>query len=64
MMELSEIGVGDELVLENGAEGEPVVVGEVGTRCVYATNHERAMWWSPFHSGFPGPHLFRGVSDE
>jgi hypothetical protein len=34
MMDLSEISVGDELVLENGAEGEPVVVGEVGTRCV------------------------------
>ena len=41
MMELSEITVGDELVLENGAEGEPVVVGKVGTRCVYATNHEQ-----------------------
>jgi hypothetical protein len=41
MMELSEISVGDELVLENGAEREPVVVGKVGKRCVYATNHER-----------------------
>ena len=41
MMELSEITVGDELVLENGAEGEPVVVGKVGKRCVYASNHER-----------------------
>jgi len=41
MMELSEISVGDELVLQNGAEREPVVVGKVGTRCVYATNHER-----------------------
>lgn len=25
----------------SGEGGEPVVVGEVGTRCVYATNHER-----------------------
>ena len=33
--------MGDELVLENDAEGEPVVVGKVGTRCVYATNHEQ-----------------------
>ena len=33
-MELAEISVGDELMLENGAEGEPVVVGKVGTRCV------------------------------
>jgi hypothetical protein len=41
MMELSEISVGDELVLENDAEGEPVVVGKVGIRCVYATNYER-----------------------
>ena len=41
MMELWEISVGDELMLENGAQGEPVVVGKVGTRCVYATNHER-----------------------
>ena len=41
MMELSEISVGDELVLENDAEGEPVLVGKVGTRCVYATNYER-----------------------
>ena len=40
-MELSEISVGDELMLANGAEGEPVVVGKVGKRCVYATNHER-----------------------
>jgi hypothetical protein len=40
MMELAEI-VGDELVLENGEEREPVAVGKVGTRCVYATNHER-----------------------
>jgi hypothetical protein len=40
-MELSEISVGDELVLENDAEGEPVVVGKVGTRCVYASNHDR-----------------------
>ena len=41
MMELWEISVGDELMLENGAQGEPVVVGKVCTRCVYATNHER-----------------------
>ena len=41
MMELSEITVGDDLVLENGAEREPVVVGKVGKRCVYATNHQR-----------------------
>jgi hypothetical protein len=41
MMELSEISVGDELVLENGAQREPVVVDKVGKRCVYATNHER-----------------------
>jgi hypothetical protein len=41
LMELSEISVGDELVLENGEEREPVAVGKVGTRCVYATNHER-----------------------
>ena len=39
-MELREISVGDELMLANGAEGEPVVVGKVGKRCVYATNHE------------------------
>jgi hypothetical protein len=32
MMELSEISVGDESVLHNDAEGEPVVVGKVGTR--------------------------------
>ena len=41
MMELSEISVGDGLVLENGAEREPVVVGKMGKRCVYATNHAR-----------------------
>lgn len=41
MMELSEISVGDELVLEKDGEWEPVVVGKVGTRCVYATNYER-----------------------
>jgi hypothetical protein len=41
MMELSEISVGDELVLENDAEREPVVVGKVGKRCVYATNYEQ-----------------------
>jgi hypothetical protein len=40
MMELSEISVGDELVLDNDVEGEPVVVGKVGRRCVYATNYE------------------------
>jgi hypothetical protein len=39
MMELSEISVGDELVLENDAEGEPVVVGKVGARWVYATKY-------------------------
>jgi hypothetical protein len=32
MMELSEISVGDEAVLHNDAEGEPVVVGKLGTR--------------------------------
>ena len=40
-MGLSEISVGDELMLANGGEGEPVVVGKVGKRCVYASNHER-----------------------
>ena len=40
-MKLAEITVGDTLVLDNGAEGELVVLGAVGTRCVHATNHER-----------------------
>ena len=40
-MKLAEITVGDTLVLENGAEGELVVVGKVGTRCVHATSYER-----------------------
>ena len=63
-MELSEISVGDELMLENGAEGEPVVVGKVAHAVSTPPTTSRAMWWLPSHSGFPGPHRFRGVSDE
>ena len=64
MMELSEISVGDELVLENGAEGEPVVVGKVGNAVSTPPTTSGAMWWSPPQSGFPGPRRVRGVNDE
>jgi hypothetical protein len=40
-MELAEVSVGDELMLENDAERELVVVGKVGTRGVHATSYER-----------------------
>lgn len=64
MMELSEISVGDELVLDNDAEGEPVVVGKVGTRCVYATNYERGYVVVAAPQRFSRPHRLRGVNDE
>ena len=60
MMELSEISVGDELVLENDAEGEPVVVGKVGTRCVYATNYERGCGGRCPRAVFPAASRPRG----
>jgi hypothetical protein len=63
-MELSEISVGDELVLENDAEGEPEVIGKVGTRCVYATNYERGYVVVAAPQRFSRPARFRGVSDE
>ena len=56
MMELSEISVGDELVLDNDAEGEPVVVGKVGRRCVYATNHEQGYVVVAAPQRFSRPH--------
>ena len=64
MMELSEISVGDELVLDNDAEGEPVVVGKVGRRCVYATNYERGYVVVAAPQRFSRPHRVRGVNDE
>ena len=64
MMELSEISVGDELVLDNDAGGEPVVVGKVGSRCVYATNCERGYVVVAAPQRFFRPHRVRGVNDE
>src|SRR6476660_722847 len=64
LMELSEISVGDELMLTNGAEAEPVVVGKVGKRCVYATHHERGYVVVAVPQRFSRPHCFRGVSDD
>jgi hypothetical protein len=60
MMELSEISVGDELVLENDAEGEPVVAGKVGTRCVYAIHCERGYVVVAAPQRFSRPHRVRG----
>ena len=63
-MELSEISVGDELMLTNGAQAEPVVVGKVGKRCVYATHHERGYVVVAVPQRFSRPHCFPGVSDD
>ena len=63
-MELSEISVGDELMLTNGAEAEPVVVGKVGKRCVHATHHERGYVVVAVPQRFSRPHCFRAVSDD
>ena len=63
MMELSEISVGDELVLDDG-QGEPVVVGKVGRRCVYATNYERSYVVVAAPQRFSRLHHVRGVNDE
>jgi len=63
-MGLSEISVGDELMLANGGEGEPVVVGKVGKRCVYATHHERGYVVVAVPQRFSRPHCFRAVSDD
>ncbi len=63
-MELAEISVGDELMLENGAEAEPVVVGKVGTRCVYATHHQWGYVVVAVPQRFSRPHCFRAVSDD
>jgi hypothetical protein len=52
------------LVLENDAGGEPVVVGKVGTRCVYATNYERGYVVVAAPQRFSRPHRVRGVNDE
>jgi hypothetical protein len=64
MMELSEISVGDELVLENDAEGEPVVVGKVGARWVYATKYERGYVVVAAPQRFFRPGSRPRVSDE
>ena len=64
MMELSDISVGDELMLENDAGGELVVVGKVGTRCVYATSYERGYVVVAAPQRFSRPHRVRGVNDE
>jgi len=50
--------------LDNDAEGEPVVVGKVGTRCVYATNYERGYVVVAAPQRFSRPHRVRGVNDE
>jgi hypothetical protein len=63
-MELSEIRVGDELVLESSAKREPVVVDKVGTRCIYATNHELGYVVVATPQRFSRPPRFRGVGDE
>ena len=53
-MELSEISVGDELMLANGAQAEPVLSARWANAVSTPPTTSGATWWSPSHSGFPG----------
>ncbi len=64
MMELSEISVETSWCWRTTQRAEPVVVGKVGTRCVYATNYEGGYVVVAAPERFSRPHRVRGVNDE